>query len=57
MGLFFRKSFKAGPFRLTASKRGLGTSVGVGRVRVGRTGKRSRMSVRLPGGFSWRRRL
>ena len=57
MGLFFRKSVKAGPFRLTASKRGLGTSVGVGRVRVGRSGRRSRLSVRLPGGFTWRGKL
>ena len=57
MGLFFRKTVKAGPFRLTASKRGLGTSVGVGRVRVGRSGRRSRVSVRLPGGFTWRGKL
>lgn len=57
MGLFFRKTYKAGPFRVTASKRGLGTSAGVGRVRVGRSGRRSRVSVRLPGGFTWRGKL
>ena len=57
MDLFFRKTMKAGPFRLTASKRGLGASAGAGRVRVGRSRRRSRVSVRLPGGFTWRGKL
>lgn len=35
MGLYLRKSFKAGPVRLNLSKRGLGASVGVKGLRVG----------------------
>ena len=53
MGLFWRKSVKLGPVRLTGSRRGAGTSIGASPLRVGR----SRASVRLPGGFSWRGRL
>jgi hypothetical protein len=55
MGFSWRKSKKIGPFRLNASKRGLGGSLGAGRIRVSRsaTGRRS-WSVRLPFGFRWR---
>ncbi len=55
MGLFFRKSVGLGPVRFTVSKRGLGASVGMGRVRFGTSGGRRRASVRLPGGLTWRR--
>ena len=57
VGLFWRKSVKLGPVRLTGSRRGLGTSIGAGPLRVGRSRGRSRVSVRLPGGFRWRGRL
>ena len=57
VGLFWRKSVKLGPVRLTGSRRGAGTSIGVGPFRVGRARGRSRASVRLPGGFTWRGRL
>ena len=45
------------PVRLTGSRRGVGTSIGAGPLRVGRLRGRSRVSVRLPGGFRWRGRL
>ena len=35
MGMFFRKSFKLGPFRFSLSKSGLGVSIGVKGARVG----------------------
>ena len=57
MGLFWRKSVKLGPVRLTGSRRGVDSSIGAGPVRVGRLRGRSRASVRLPGGFTWRGRL
>ena len=57
MGLFWRKSVKLGPIRLTGSRRGASTSIGAGPIRVGRSRGRSRTSVRLPGGFTWRGRL
>ena len=57
VGLFWRKSVRLGPVRLTGSRRGLGTSIGAGPLRVGRSRGRSRVSVRLPGGFRWRGRL
>ena len=54
MGFRFRKSFKAGPFRVTASKSGLGTSFGVKgfRTGIGADGRR-RTTVTVPGGFSY----
>ncbi|TDX48315.1 DUF4236 domain-containing protein [Orenia marismortui] len=39
MGLFFRKSFKAGPIRLNLSKSGIGVSAGVKGARVGVSSK------------------
>ena len=57
VGLFWRKSVKLGPVRLTGSRRGAGTSIGAGPLRLGRSRGRSRASVRLPGGFTWRGRL
>ena len=55
MSFGLRKTVKAGPFRLTLSGRGLGASVGAGGARVQRSGGRTRRSVRLGNGFSWRR--
>lgn len=48
--MFFRKSAKFGPVRVTASKRGLGYSVGAGPVRLtrGASGRVTR-TVRVPG--------
>jgi hypothetical protein len=55
MGLFWRRSKKVGPFRLTATKRGLGISSGAGPLRVSRSarGRRS-WSIRLPFGLRYR---
>ena len=55
MGLSWRKSKKLGPFRVSASRRGIGTSWGIGPFRRSRsaTGRRS-WSIRLPFGFRWR---
>ena len=39
MGVYFRKSFRAGPLRLNFSKHGLGVSAGVKGLRIG-TGPR-----------------
>ena len=39
MGVYFRKSFRAGPLRLNLSKHGLGVSAGVKGLRIG-TGPR-----------------
>ncbi len=57
MAVFFRKSKKVGPLRVTASKRGLSVSGGAGGLRATRstTGRRT-STVRIPGtGISWRR--
>jgi hypothetical protein len=54
MGFMFRKSKKFGPLRVTASKRGLSTSIGVpgARLTKGPNGKRATLSV--PGsGLRW----
>jgi hypothetical protein len=55
VGLVFRRSRSAGPFRFTLSKRGLGASVGVGPFRMGRsaTGRRT-SSFRILRGLFWR---
>ncbi|TCN51762.1 uncharacterized protein DUF4236 [Rhodococcus sp. SMB37] len=46
----FRKSKKLGPIRITASKRGLSTSVGAGPLRVSRGADgKTRRTVRVPG--------
>lgn len=46
----FRKSTKIGPFRLTASKRGLGVSAGAGPIRVSRGADgKTRRTLRVPG--------
>ncbi len=53
----YRKTIKAGPFRFTASKSGLSTSLGgrAGRVNVNSKGRRT-STVRVPGtGLSWRK--
>lgn len=57
MSFQFRRSKRIGPFRVTASKRGLSASVGRKGVRASRstTGRRT-TTVRLPGtGVFWRR--
>ena len=58
MGFSWRRSRSIGPFRLSASKRGLGVSAGgrSGRVSLSATGRRS-FSVRLPFGFRYRGKL
>jgi uncharacterized protein DUF4236 len=56
MGFGFRRSKRFGPFRLTATHRGLSGSLAAGPVRFGRStsGRRSR-SLRLGKGLFWRR--
>ena len=50
MGLRFRKSKKIGPFRVTLSKSGISTSVGVKGFRVTKTASgRVRTTATLPG--------
>lgn len=54
MGLRFRRSVKAGPFRLNFSRSGVSGSVGAGGVRVGRGRRGSYLSLALLGtGLSW----
>ena len=54
MGLFGRKTFKAGPFRFTLSQSGLSESVGGKRIRIGTNSRgRKRVSVNLGNGFRW----
>lgn len=54
MGLSYRKSFKAGPIRLTASKSGVSYSAKVGGTRVTkRANGRVTTSTSLPGGFRY----
>ncbi len=50
MGWQFRKTKSFGPLRLTVTRRGVGTSVGAGplRVGVGADGK-ARRTIRIPG--------
>lgn len=53
MGWRYRKSVKAGPFRLNFSKSGIGYSVGSKHYRVTKTAKGTvRETVTLPGGLS-----
>ena len=53
MGWRYRKSVKAGPFRLNFSKSGMGYSVGSKRYRVTKTANGTvRETVTLPGGLS-----
>lgn len=53
MGWRYRKSVKAGPFRLNFSKSGIGYSVGNKHYRVTKTAKGTvRETVTLPGGLS-----
>ena len=56
MGLFGRKTWKAGPFRVTASRSGFSTSAGGrrGRVRVNSNGRRT-ASANLGHGLRWTR--
>jgi len=56
VGFGFRKSKKLGPFRITATHRGLSGSVGGRRARVGRStsGRRS-ASFRIGKGLFWRK--
>jgi hypothetical protein len=54
MGIFGRKTMKAGPIRFTLSKSGLSESVGGrrGRVRITPKGK-LRKSINFGHGFRW----
>lgn len=50
MGLRFRKSVNIGPVRMTASKSGLSTSVGVKGARITKTSKgKTRVTASMPG--------
>ena len=50
MGLRFRKTIKAGPFRATISKSGVSTSVGVKGARVTkRADGKTQMTASVPG--------
>jgi hypothetical protein len=50
MGLRFRKSFKAGPFRVTASKSGVSTSFGGKGARITKTASgKTRTTISVPG--------
>ena len=50
MGIRARKTFKAGPVRVTASKSGISTSVGVKGVRVGKMANgKTRTTLSVPG--------
>ena len=50
MGIRARKTFKAGPVRMTVSKSGVSTSVGVKGVRVGKMANgKTRTTVSVPG--------
>jgi len=56
MGWSFRRSFNLGPLRINLGKRGIGTSLGAGPIRIGRsaTGRTFR-SFRIPAtGISYR---
>lgn len=50
MGIRARKTFKAGPVRMTVSKSGVSTSIGVKGVRVGKMANgKTRTTVSVPG--------
>ena len=55
MGFTWRRSKQIGPFRVNASKRGIGGSWGIGLFRrsLSATGRKS-WSIRLPFGFRYR---
>ena len=54
MSMFGRKTYRAGPLRLTLSRSGVSTSIGGRRVRarVGSNGRRA-TSVNLAKGLRW----
>ena len=56
MGWSFRRSINLGPLRVNLGKRGVGTSVGAGPFRIGRSANgRTYRSFRIPGtGISYR---
>jgi len=56
MGWSFRRSINLGPLRVNLGKRGVGTSVGAGPFRIGRSASgRTYRSFRIPGtGISYR---
>ena len=55
MGFFFRKSIGRGPFRINLSKRGVGFSVGIPGLRIGRSATgRKYTRASIPGtGIGW----
>ena len=56
MGWSFRRSINLGPLRVNLGKRGVGTSVGAGPFRIGRSANgQTYRSFRIPGtGISYR---
>jgi hypothetical protein len=46
MGVYFRKSKSFGPLRLNLSRRGIGASIGVRGLRVGKQASREGLYVR-----------
>jgi hypothetical protein len=57
MGLYFRKSLRVGPLRLTASKRGLSASAGPRGAKVGASTSGRRWASLSRSGLFWRKRL
>lgn len=58
MGFRFRKSFGRGPFRVTVSKSGISTSVGVRGARITKGPRGTHATVGLPGsGVSYTERI
>jgi uncharacterized tellurite resistance protein B-like protein len=57
VAFFYRKSFKLGPLRVTASKSGLSTSVGLKGMRVTAAGPRGTYVTLSAGGFQYRKRV
>ncbi|RYZ61759.1 MAG: DUF4236 domain-containing protein [Proteobacteria bacterium] len=50
MGFSLRKSFKAGPIRINLSRKGVGASIGVKGMRIGKSpGRKARATFSIPG--------
>ncbi len=57
MGWYFRRSKKFGPFRITVSKSGISTSVGVGGLRLTNSSHGTHFSASPGGGLYYRQRI
>jgi hypothetical protein len=57
MGFYFRKSAKVGPFRINYSKSGVGMSVGVKGLRVGKGPRGNYIHMTGPAGIQYRQSL